>query len=159
MGVEQQIEQLLQQNLEEEYFVTQIKYNPGRQKAKLIVHIDGDQGIGIDKCADISRWLGEMIENQQIIPTAYTLEVSSPGVGASLKLKRQYTSNIGRLLEITLQDDALCRGKLTALLEEGIVIEPENTKKNKKTAGSIQNNDTKILLWEDIKKTIVLVSF
>jgi len=159
MGVEQQIEQLLQQHLEEEYFVTQIKYNPGRQTAKLIVHIDGDQGIGIDKCADISRWLGEMIENQQIITTAYTLEVSSPGVGATLKFKRQYPANIGRLLEITLQDDTLCRGKLTAILEEGIVIEPENIKKSKNKANPLQAIDTKTLLWEDIKKTIVLVSF
>jgi ribosome maturation factor RimP len=42
--------------------------------------VDSDEGIKIEECAKISRKLANGIEAQELIPTAYNLEVSSPGI-------------------------------------------------------------------------------
>jgi ribosome maturation factor RimP len=54
---------------------------------KLVVLVDGDKGIGIDDCVRaISRHVGFHLEEENVIETAYNLEVSSPGVDAPLNI-------------------------------------------------------------------------
>jgi ribosome maturation factor RimP len=81
------------------------------------------------------------------------LEVSSPGVEEPLKLHRQYKKNIGRTVEVTMNDGTKKEGKLTTVNDDEIIIE-EKTGQGKKTVIKTTN-----ILFNQIKYTKVLVTF
>ncbi len=124
-----------------------LKGNKGGQK--LIVLIDGDNGLDIDKCAEISRKLGLQIEEENLIDSSYTLEVSSPGLDMPLKLERQYQKNIGRNLKIENKEGQQEKGKLLEVRKEGISIEIQKGKKK----------EVKEIEFKEINRTFVEVSF
>ncbi len=63
-----------------------------------------------------NRALYKQIEAEGIFPDGdFSLEVSSPGLDEPLKLKRQYQKNIGRNVEVTLQDGSKKEGKLLSI--------------------------------------------
>jgi ribosome maturation factor RimP len=53
-------------------------------------------GQAYHECAQVSRYVGFKLEEENVIEEAYNLEVSSPGIDTPLMLVRQYTKNIGR---------------------------------------------------------------
>ncbi|OJJ16546.1 hypothetical protein BKI52_32035 [marine bacterium AO1-C] len=148
---EQKLTSIIEERLEAEYFLVELTFKNQKPKPKLTVLIDGDQGISIDKCAELSRWLGKQIEEQNIIPNAYTLEVSSPGTDTPLKSKRQYIKNIGRNVKVWLEDNQREVGKLEKVEDSLIVIQPE--KKGKEIPPLME------IPFDQIQKTKVMVSF
>jgi len=121
---------------------------------KLIILVDGDNGIGIDDCVAISRHVGFHLEEENVIETAYTLEVSSPGLDTPLTLPRQYVKNIGRTLGIKMADGTKREGKLSSITEDAIVIE-EQTKVKGKKAEQVES----VIPINQITETKVLISF
>jgi len=121
---------------------------------KLIIHVDGDEGISIQDCVAISRHVGFHLEEENAIEQAYNLEVSSPGVGEPLKLIRQYNKNIGRTVSIKLKEGLKKEGKLLAVTENNLLIE-ESVKEKGKKAVAIQT----AVPFNDILETSVLISF
>ncbi len=128
--------------------VASFKGNPG----KLLVIVDGDNGIGIDDCADLSRELSKTLDEANLIDKAFNLEVSTPGLDQPLKSKRQYVKNIGRNVRVRLADKTE-EGKLTAVTDLAIVLT--------QTVGSGKKKEEKTveIPFDKIDKTIVLVSF
>ena len=114
-----------------EYFIVTIivssKANP-----KISIILDGDKGISIDECAKVSRQVGFIIEEQDLIKDSFRLEVSSPGLDHPLRFKRQYHSRIGRTLELTLLEGEKAEGKLSKVEEESIELIQEVKEKGKK---------------------------
>ncbi len=111
------------------YFPVEVKIGPAYH---IRVFLDGDSGISIEKCVQYSRALYKKIEEAGLFPGGdFSLEVSSPGLDEPLKLLRQYTKNIGRLVEIVLQDGSKKEGRLVEVSEDGIIVE-ETKGKNKK---------------------------
>ncbi|HRE91042.1 MAG TPA: ribosome maturation factor RimP [Myxococcota bacterium] len=51
--------------------------------------------VSIDDCTRLSRELSPLLDVEDIIPTAYTLEVTSPGVNRVLKTPRHFRLAIG----------------------------------------------------------------
>ena len=74
----------------------------GRHKI-VRVYLDSAQGVGIEECADISRHLSLALDVEDIIPGAYTLEVSSPGLERPLFSLEQMAAYIGRSVRIRLE--------------------------------------------------------
>lgn len=128
--------------------IASFKGNPG----KLLVTVDGDKGIGIDECAELSRDLSKVLDETNLIPQAFNLEVSTPGLDQPLKSKRQYVKNIGRNVRVRLADK-MEEGKLTAVDETAIQL--------LQTIGSGKKKEEKTIEipFDKIDKTIVLVSF
>lgn len=153
MQVENRVRELVEEKIADrpELFLVEVKMLPNN---KLIIHVDGDQGINIQDCAAISRHVGFHLEEENAIEKAYNLEVSSPGVGEPLQLKRQYHKNIGRELGIKLADGTKKEGKLLAVNENAIVIEEQVKEKGKKA----QLVETAVE-FENITETKVLISF
>lgn len=125
------------------------------------VFIDHDNGLQLEHCVMLSRFLEKHIEENALLSDTYTLDVSSPGVGSPLKLKRQYEKNIGRLLGVELNDTHVnANGMLIAVHDDYIVLEysekvlVEEGKKKKKEI-TVQKN----IPFENIKKAIVKISF
>ena len=153
MQVEKRVEALVEEKIADrpELFLVSIKMLPNN---KLIIHVDGDQGISIQDCAAISRHVGFHLEEENTIEKAYNLEVSSPGVGEPLLLHRQYDKNIGRELSVKLADGSVKEGKLLSVDEKTISIEEKVKEKGKK----VQLVETQVE-FDNIVETKVLISF
>ena len=153
MQVENRVKTLVEEKIADrpELFLVAIKMLPNN---KLIIHVDGDEGISIQDCAAISRHVGFHLEEENTIEKAYNLEVSSPGVGEPLLLTRQYHKNIGRELSIKLSEGVVKEGKLIAVTDDAILIEEKVKEKGKK----VQLVEKQIE-FNNIVETKVLISF
>ncbi|MFC5411019.1 ribosome maturation factor RimP [Larkinella bovis] len=158
MDVKAKVNELLQPYLNEgQYFVVDIQVSPSRTRAKITVLLDSDTGITIDECAVISRKLGNQLEELEVFDgQAFTLEVSSPGIDEPLVLKRQYFKNVGRQIEVLLNDGQIRKGKLESVGDEQIVITEIPIKKPKKNDPPL---DPTAIPFTDIKKSTIQVSF
>ena len=114
--------------------------------------MDGEDGITIDDCANLSRSLSDSI-NQTGLLDDYNLEVTTPGIDQPLKLLRQFKKHAGRNLKIELKENTVVRGKLIGIDGESVVVEEEKKqgKKSEKTIRTIN--------FDLIDKIFVMVSF
>ncbi|RBQ06971.1 ribosome assembly cofactor RimP [Pedobacter miscanthi] len=153
MQVEKRVAALVEEKIADrpELFLVEVKMLPNN---KLIIHVDGDEGISIQDCVAISRHVGFHLEEENAIEQAYNLEVSSPGVGEPLKLIRQYQKNIGRTVSIKLKEGLKKEGKLLEVAENNLLIE-ESVKEKGKKAVAIET----AVPFNDILETSVLISF
>jgi ribosome maturation factor RimP len=135
----------------ETIFPVEIKISPAND---IKVFLDADDGITIEKCTSINKALYKYIEESELFPDGnFSLEVSSPGVDEPLKLFRQYKKNIGRRIEVLMNDGTKAEGKLLNINDDEIVIEDKTGKRNKTTV------KTTTILFNQIKHTTVLVNF
>ena len=141
MNIEKRVKELVEEKIADKpnLFLVDVKFH---SNGKLIILVDGDNGIGIDDCVAISRHVGFHLEEENAIETAYNLEVSSPGIDTPLTLPRQYTKNIGRTLGIKMADGTKREGKL---------IKKEKGKK----AEIVES----VIPMDKITETKVLISF
>jgi ribosome maturation factor RimP len=155
MNVKEKIVELLSTLLEDDkFFIVEVQVSSSKVRRKVTVLIDSDPGISIDECAEISWKLGEMLETQEILPDAYTLEVSSPGVDYPLAMPRQFRKNIGRTLRVILKDGIEKSGQLLSADEEGFVL-LEEVKKKKKDYVPVELT----FAYADISKAEVQIKF
>ena len=152
-GQLQRIEQLTNEMLsnEPEYFLVSLKIKPTNN---VKVYLDGDNGLPIEKCVHFNRQLYKMIDDAGMFPSGeFSLEVSSPGVDEPLKMQRQYTKNIGRLVEVIFTDGSKKEGKLLQSADHDIFIE-ETTGKGKKAV-----TQQIVIPFNNIKTTTVQIQF
>jgi ribosome maturation factor RimP len=154
MEISAQINQMANQHFAgSNHFVLDVRVNTRLNPPKIVVVVDGDAGITIDECANLSRSLSDSIHQAELLED-YTLEVTTPGIDQPLRLLRQYQKHIGRRLKVELKEKELAWGKLQQLEADGIVIEEEGKEKGKKTEKSIRK-----IAFDQIDKTFVQVSF
>jgi ribosome maturation factor RimP len=67
----------------------------------LRIFMDKPGGVTLDDCAAMSRQLGDVIDVEELIPQAYTLEVSSPGLDRPLKTEKDFLRSIGKLIQLS----------------------------------------------------------
>ncbi len=68
----------------------------------LRAYIDKPEGVNIIDCENVSRALSDALDKEDFIPDAYILEVSSPGLGRTLKKDKHLAKSIGKEVEIKL---------------------------------------------------------
>lgn len=147
----EKIQQLLQPLLTDDIFLVDLRIKPTNN---IKIFLDADSGLGIEKCIRINRALYKVIEEQAIYPDGdFSLEVSSPGVDEPLKIHRQYLKNVGREVEITLNDATVKTGTLESVNEIGIHIKYTEGKNKKAVTHEID------IPFADISKTKVLIKF
>lgn len=158
-NLKEKIEELVLQNLgKEDLFLVDVEMGGGPAMIKITVLVDGDKGVTVEDCARISRKISGIIEEQDLIESAYVLEVSSPGVDQPLKLKRQYRKNIGRRVSVVLADQQVKTGKLEDVKEDRILIQEELTEKTTGKSKKIKLVPVEIP-FSEIKKSNVLIAF
>jgi len=131
-----------------------VEVRKGLKDERIAVFIDADEGITIDKCTLVNRYLNDKLEEMDP-EHKYTTEVSSPGVDKALKMPRQYLQHKGRILEIKSKKGELYKGWLKEIGEDNIILEDRkiNLLSNKKI-----KPDTKID-FDQIAESHVIVSF
>ena len=154
MSRENQIEtvqKLLQPLLTDDIFLVEIKIKPINN---IKIFLDADSGLGIEKCIKINRALYKVMEEMGIYPDGdFSLEVSSPGIDEPLKMHRQYLKNIGREIEITLNDDSKNTGKLISANDNQLEIEFTEGKNKKAVLKQLA------IAFTDIKQGKVQIKF
>lgn len=113
------------------------------------VFVDGDDGIIIDDCAGISKYV-EMQLNRDV--EDFELRVSSPGLNKSFKLLRQYKKYINREIELITKEGKVLKGILKSVSEEGVKLESRVGKKMK-------NKAIEEIVFDEIKESKPVISF
>ena len=153
MELSDEIRKLAETHLKDEsHFVVEVITNLRQQPKKLLVILDGDKGISIDDCAELSRELSSALDEGNLISDAFVLEVSTPGLDQPLKSKRQYVKNIGRKVKVKMKEKTV-EGKLAAVQESKIEVLQQSGSGKKKEEKMVE------IPFEEIEKTFVLVSF
>lgn len=137
------------------HFVVEVVAS-SKNLSKITVVIDGDAGVTIDDCGELSRQLSARLDEIDFGIGHYVLEVSTPGLDQPLKLTRQYRRNVGRGLKVHRRDKSIVAGKLVSATDSGIVLQ-EQVKEAKK--GKVITGPEIALSYEDIEKAFVMVSF
>ncbi len=136
---------------DEDIFLVEIQISPTND---IKVFLDADNGITIEKCTKVNKALYKYIDESALFPDGnFSLEVSSPGVDEPLKLNRQYKKNIGRKVEVIMNDGSRFEGLLSSVDDEQIIVEEKTGKGSKTTINS------KPILFNQIKYTKVLITF
>ncbi len=68
----------------------------------LRVYIDKPGGITVDECEIVSRRMNDILDEQDFIEESYIFEVSSPGLGRTLKKDKDLKRSIGEEVEVKL---------------------------------------------------------
>jgi len=84
------------------YELVGIEFIRGRQST-LRIYIDSEKGITVEDCADVSRQVSAVLDVEDPITVAYSLEVSSPGLDRPLFAAEHYTQFIGEELSVVLR--------------------------------------------------------
>lgn len=101
--IEHRVESLVMPIIEEGNFeLVDVEYVKEGSNYYLRVFADKEGGINIDDCVLISRALEVKLDEEDFIPDAYILEVSSPGLGRPLKKEKDFKRSIGKDVDIKL---------------------------------------------------------
>ena len=122
---------------------------------KIIVLVDTDQGITVEECISLSRFLENSLDRET---EDFELEVSSPGLSQPLKVFRQYIKNIGRDVAVLTTENEKLKGKLISATENGIELETTVIRKTDKKK-KIKEQAIITLGFNQIKSTKVVISF
>jgi ribosome maturation factor RimP len=95
----------------------------------LTVVVDSEKHLNLDEVTAITKLLSEVVENlSEIGDLPFTLEVTSPGVDRPLTLPRHWRKNLGRLINITLNDDSKVTGRIGESTESDVQIDESKIK-------------------------------
>lgn len=96
-------EKLLEPIISENNFeLVDVEYVKEAGTYYLRVYVDKEGGISIDDCEIVSRALSDLLDEHDYIPDSYILEVSSPGLGRTLKKDKDFLRSIGEEVDIKL---------------------------------------------------------
>ncbi|WP_159884325.1 ribosome maturation factor RimP [Paenibacillus puerhi] len=126
------VEALVRPFLDENQFeLVDIEYVKEGGNWFLRVYCDKEGGIDIDDCGRISEYLSAKLDDNDPIPDAYFLEVSSPGAERPLRKPQDYMRAIGQHVFITTYEpiDGLKEFEGTLVFYDEAVVEVEVGKK------------------------------
>jgi ribosome maturation factor RimP len=89
-----------------------------------------DESVSVEDCASISRDLGALLDVEDLVPTAYTLEVSSPGLDRPLRGLGDYGRFAGRRAKLVLREpvdgQGFVRGRLAGVDGSEVLIDGDD---------------------------------
>ncbi|HUH51565.1 MAG TPA: ribosome assembly cofactor RimP [Flavobacterium sp.] len=123
---------------------------------KITVTLDGDQGVNLQDCIDISRAIEHNLDREEI---DFSLEVASAGACSPLKFPRQYKKNIGRKLEVITTEGNKMIADITDATDEFVVLEWSSREPKKIGKGKETVNHRVEVPYSEIKEAKVIIVF
>ena len=99
------------------YELVDLEFAPGRSHAVVRVFIDRPEGVGIEDCERVSHELSALMDVEDPVPSAYTLEVSSPGLDRVLRTPAHFQRFAGERVWVELKAAREGRRRYTGRLE------------------------------------------
>jgi ribosome maturation factor RimP len=122
---------------------------------KIIIGIDGDHGVVLQDCIDVSRAVEANLDREE---QDFSLEVASVGVGSPLKQVRQYKKNVGRTLIVKTNDENI-EAELVEANDLFIILSWKAREAKKVGKGKETVQKELQIPYADIKEAIVTVTF
>ncbi|MDR2906809.1 MAG: ribosome assembly cofactor RimP [Bacteroidales bacterium] len=97
---------------------------------KIRVFIDSERGVAIEDCIALSRHIEGNLDREQ---EDFALDVSSAGLDLPLRIPRQFKKNVGRSVQVILNDGTEVKGKMIEATDEHFQVLPD-AKKPKKSS-------------------------
>ena len=150
MITEKIIKKLVEEKIEgTDKFIVEIKIKPAQ---KVYVFIDGDQGVSVEDCIRISRFITSRLDRDI---EDFELNVSSAGLDFPFSMRRQYRKNTGKIISVLLLNGEKIKGTLLNVLDDGIVVKLSPDKKKKGDTVTEQIS----LQYDQIKEARNVISF
>ena len=155
MEFKKNIESLLNAFLEErqDLFLIDLKISAGDD---VTVVLDGDQGVSLQDCLDASRAIEFNMDREA---HDFSLQVMSAGLSEPLTFPRQFEKNIGRDLDVLLNDTSKITGELIKVGEQGITLLLKYRKPKEIGKGKVDVEEEKEIPYSEIKKALVTIKF
>lgn len=134
------VEEYLKSRLPSHLFIVDIHLN--ESKKHLSVFLDGDAGISVETCGEISRELEQLLEEGIENSHNYTLDVSSAGIGTPLTNSRQFRKNVNQSIAVSTDENHF-KGRLVLVGNDHLAI-----KDTKKEAVAIKMKDIREAIVE-----------
>lgn len=103
-----------------------VDFRHSQHHALVKVYIDHEDGITVDNCSEVSHQISGILDVEDPITVAYTLEVSSPGLERPLMKQEHYLAYVGQEIKVRLswaiQERKNYLGTLTQVSEDEITI-------------------------------------
>lgn len=154
MITKKEIVQLVSEKIEgTEYYIVDINVSTSNQ---IRVEIDGDKGVKINDCVDISRHIEGNYDREEV---DFELTVSSAGMDQPFKITRQYQRYIGREVETKITSGEKLKGILVSADENAMVLEVTRKEKIEGKKKKLLITENKTIPMEQVKETKVVISF
>ena len=123
---------------------------------RIIIEIDHADGVWIEDCAELSRFLQEKLGDEL---GDYELEVGSAGLGQPFKVAQQYKNHIGDEVEVLQQDGVKQKGVLKAFENRNftITVQEKQTVEGKKRPVIVDTDKTYSM--DEVKSVKYLLAF
>ena len=153
MNFRSKVETLLEASLEEEKTLFLISLKIGNDNSIRII-LDGDQGVTLNDCMNVSRAIEHNLDREEY---DFSLEVASAGVGSPLLNSRQFIKNIGRKLQVDLEDKNPIEGTLTTADDQAFTLEWKQREPKPVGKGKVTVTKQRTLSYADINTAKVLI--
>jgi ribosome maturation factor RimP len=94
-----------------------------------------EDSVSVEDCANVSRELSAILDVEDVVPTAYTLEVSSPGLDRPLRGAEDYVRFAGRRAKVVLREkvdgQGFFKGVLAGVEDGEVVIDAEDRRRHR----------------------------
>ena len=100
-----------------------------------------EECVSVADCAAVSRDLSAVLDVEDVVPAAYTLEVSSPGLDRPLRHAEDYRRFSGRRAKIVLRDridgQGFLKGRLAGVEDHDLLIDADDGRRHRVPLGVI----------------------
>jgi len=107
-----------------------------------------EDSVSVEDCVRVSRDLSALLDVEDVLPTAYTLEVSSPGLDRPLRQADDYRRFAGRLAKIVVRDkvdgQAFFKGRLGGLEGNEVLIDSDDGRRHRVPIGVISRANLEV---------------
>ena len=155
MTFKEKVEGLLNQGLEENPSLFLVDLNIS-DSYKIIVTLDGDNGVTLQDCIDISRVIEQNLDREE---QDFSLEVASAGVSSPLKGIRQFKKNKGRTLKVKTLSGETIEAELAEANDDFIVLKWKSREPKKVGKGKETVENQREISYSEIKEAIVTIIF
>ncbi len=155
MEFRKRVDELLQEFLaeREDLFLINLKFSAGDD---ITVILDGDDGVTLQDCLDASRAIENNLDREE---HDFALQVMSAGLSEPLSSERQFNKNLGREIEVLLNDSTELEGELLKVEEDKITLILKYRKPKDIGKGKVDVVEEREILYTDIKKALVAIKF
>ena len=89
----------------------------------LTVIVDSDSHLNLDQITAVTKEISEVIETlEELGDSAFTLEVTSPGIDRPLTKPRHWRKNFDRLVKITMTSGKDIQGRIGEATETNVLV-------------------------------------
>lgn len=151
MSLSEKITELVQPAVEKAGFFLEDVHvvSPGNHRIVTCI-VDGQTPLNLDQVTSVSRDISELLDAADFMDdTAFTLEVTSPGVDRPLTLGRHWKKNINRLVKVVKHDGSVINGRITSVEESHALLSEDIKGKSKEHT----------VVFADIKRATVEIEF